>query len=109
MPCELCGRECKGGREAIIDGAKMFCCPDCLKYAEGTVQQEPPRTTPSPHPQQRPLVRRTQKPERDIYQDKRMEKELGISLLEDVKPVPTASQTHAQGGYTLGDFIKPDK
>lgn len=164
MPCELCGRECKGGREAIIDGAKMFCCPDCLKYAEGTVQQEPPRAIPSPHPQQRPLIRRTQKPERDIYQDKRMEKELvsnwnhqieqarkkkgmtreelgfkigertvtiaklengdlrpsdqtiaklekelGISLLEDVKPVPTASQTHAQGGYTLGDFIKPDK
>ena len=35
MPCELCGRECKGGKEAIIDGAKMFVCPDCMKYAEG--------------------------------------------------------------------------
>ena len=38
MPCELCGRECKGGKEAIIDGAKMFVCPDCIKYAEGVVQ-----------------------------------------------------------------------
>ena len=52
MPCELCGRECKGGKEAIIDGAKMFVCPDCMKYAESFVPQEPVRSS-SPPPTRR--------------------------------------------------------
>ena len=141
----------------------MFVCPDCLKYAEGTVQQEPPRSTQPPQ-QQRPMVRRTQKPERDIYKDKgmekelvsnwnhlieqgrkkkgmtreelgfkigertvtiaklengdlrpsdqtiaKLEKELGLSLMEDLKTVPTTAQTRTQGAFTLGDFIKTDK
>ncbi|MBN1280822.1 MAG: TIGR00270 family protein [Candidatus Thermoplasmatota archaeon] len=164
MPCELCGRECKGGREAIIDGAKMFVCPDCLRYAEGgTEQPAAPYSSPTPKPHQ-PLFRRTQKPERDIYKDRgmekelvanwnhliedarkkkgltreelgfrigertvtiaklengdlrpsdhttaKLEKELGIKLLEDVKAVPLTPQTKASGGYTLGDFLKTDK
>jgi putative transcription factor len=163
MPCELCGRECKGGREAIIDGAKMFVCPDCLKYAEGPVQEEPVRTIRPPQPQ-RIITKKTQKPERDIYKDKAMEKELvsnwnhlieqarkkkgltreelgfrigertvtiaklengdlrpsdqtiaklekelGIQLMEEIKTVPIGSQTRAQGGFTLGDFIKTEK
>jgi uncharacterized protein (TIGR00270 family) len=163
MPCELCGRECKGGREAIIDGAKMFVCPDCIKYAEGPVQEEPVRTS---HPPQtrRIIVKKTQKPERDIFKDKgmekelvsnwnhlieqarkkksltreelgfkigertvtiaklengdlrpsdqtiaKLEKELGISLMEEIKTVPTGTQTQAKGGFTLGDFIKTEK
>jgi putative transcription factor len=163
MPCELCGRECKGGREAIIDGAKMFVCPDCIKYAEGPVQEEPVRTIRPPQTQ-RFIVKKTQKPERDIYKDKdmekelvpnwnhlieqarkkkgltreelgfkigertvtiaklengdlrpsdqtiaKLEKELGISLMEEIKTVPTGTQTRAQGGFTLGDFIKTEK
>ncbi len=160
MPCELCGRECKGGREAIIDGAKMFVCPDCMKFAEGPVQQEP--LIPSRPPQPRQI--KLKKPERDIYKEKgmekelvsnwnrvieqgrkkkgltreelgfrigertvtiaklengdlrpsdqmtaKLEKELGIQLMEEIKTVPTGPQTHTQGGYTLGDFIKTEK
>lgn len=163
MPCELCGRECKGGKEAIIDGAKMFVCPDCIKYAEEVVQQEPVRTSRPPLPQRIP-VKRTQNRERDIYKDKgmekelvtnwnhlieqarkkkgltreelgfkigertvtiaklengdlrpsdqtivKLEKELGIHLMEEVKEVPTGLQKEIQAGFTLGDFIKTDK
>jgi len=163
MPCELCGRECKGGREAIIDGAKMFVCPDCIKYAEDRLQEEPVRISHPPQTQ-RFIVKKTQKLERDIFKEKNMEKELvsnwshlieqarrkknltreelgfkigertvtiakiengalrpsdqiivklekelGISLMEEIKTVPTGTQTQPQGGYTLGDFIKPDK
>ncbi|HIG99288.1 MAG TPA: TIGR00270 family protein [Thermoplasmata archaeon] len=163
MPCELCGRECKGGKEAIIDGAKMFVCPDCMKYAEGVVQQEPVRPSSPTQPQRAPL-KKTLNIERDIYKDKgmqkelvtdwnhtieharkkkgltreelgfrigertvtiaklengdlrpsdqtiaKLEKELGIKLLEDVKEVPTGSQKGTQAAFTLGDFIKTDK
>jgi len=163
MPCELCGRECKGGKEAIIDGAKMFVCPDCIKYAEEVVQQEPVRMSNPPQPQ-RLFVKKKQNIERDIYKDKgmekelvtnwnhlieqarkkkgltreelgfkigertvtiaklengdlrpsdqtiaKLEKELGIQLMEEVKSVPTESQTRTQAGFTLGDFIKADK
>jgi len=163
MPCELCGRECKGCREAIIDGAKMFVCPDCIKYGEGVMQEEPIRPTSAP-PARRLMTPKTQKPERDIYADKAMtkelvsnwnqriedarkkkgltreelgfkigertvtiaklehgdlrpsdqmiaklEKELSISLMEEVKAVPTGSQIRPQGTFTLGDFIKTDK
>ncbi|HUS99843.1 MAG TPA: multiprotein bridging factor aMBF1 [Candidatus Thermoplasmatota archaeon] len=163
MPCELCGRVCKGGKEAIIDGAKMFVCPDCIKYAERVVPQEPVRTSNPPQPQ-RFFAKKTQKLERDIYKDKgmekelvtnwnnlieqarkkkgltreelgfkigertvtiaklengdlrpsdqtiaKLEKELGIKLLEEIKNVPTGPQTRGQGGFTLGDFIKTEK
>ncbi len=163
MPCELCGRECKGGKEAIIDGAKMFVCPDCIKYAEDQIPEE--LVKPSHHLQtQRLIVKKTHKPERDIFKEKSMEKELvsnwnhlieqarkkknltredlgfkigertvtiaklengdlrpsdqiiaklekelGISLMEEIKTVPTGTQTQVQSGYTLGDFIKTDK
>lgn len=165
MPCELCGRECKGGREAIVDGAKMFVCPDCLKYAEGGVQQEPLRPSP-PAQYQHSFPRKTRTMERDIYKDKgmekdlvtnwnhlieqarkkkgltreelgfrigertvtiaklengdlrpsdqtiaKLEKELEIKLMEEIKSVDTktGSQTHSQGSFTLGDFIKTEK
>ncbi|VVB59160.1 Helix-turn-helix [uncultured archaeon] len=163
MPCELCGRECKGGRDAIIDGAKMFVCPDCIKYAEDQIPEEPVRTSHSPQTQ-RIIVKKIQKPERDIFKDKgmekelvsnwnhlieqarkkksltreelgfkigertvtiaklengdlrpsdqtiaKLEKELGISLMEEIKTVPTGTLTQAKGGFTLGDFIKTEK
>jgi putative transcription factor len=163
MPCELCGRECKSGREAIIDGAKMYVCSDCIKYAESPVQEEPVRITHPPQTQ-RFIVKKIQKPERDIFKDKKMEKELvsnwnhlieqarkkknltreelgfkigertvtiaklengdlrpsdqtivklekelGISLMEEIKTVPTETKTQGQGGFTLGDFIKTEK
>jgi putative transcription factor len=163
MPCELCGRECKGGREAIIDGAKMFVCPDCLKYAENQIQEEPVRIKPVVSQTKRFITPKT-KQERDIFKDKdmekelvnnwnqlieqarkkkkltreqlgfkigertviiaklengdlrpsdqiiaKLEKELGISLLEEIKTVPTGTQTQSQTKFTLGDFIKTDK
>jgi len=163
MPCELCGRECKGGKEAIIDGAKMFVCPDCIKYAEGVVEQEPERTWNPPQPP-RQLIKKTHNIERDIYKDKgmekelvinwnqlieqarkrkgltreelgfkigertvtiaklengdlrpsdqtiaKLEKELGIRLMEEIKNESTRPQTQTQGRFTLGDFIKTDK
>jgi len=163
MPCELCGRECKGCKEAIIDGAKMFVCPDCIKYSEGTGGEEPVRPM-SLLKQPAVLMSRTKKPERDIFKDKTMErdliadwnhrieearnkkgltreqlgfrigertvtiaklehgdlrpsdqmiakleKELNISLMEEVKTVPQGSQTRSQAGFTLGDFIKSEK
>jgi putative transcription factor len=163
MPCELCGRECKGGREAIIDGAKMFVCPDCMKFAESQIPQEPQRVSHAP-PLHQLLVKKTQKKERDIYKEKAMEKELvphwhhlieqarknkgltreelgfrigertvtiakiengnlrpsdqmitklekelGIKLMEEIKTTPTGPQTRAQSGFTLGDFIKTEK
>lgn len=163
MPCELCGRECKGGREAIIDGAKIFVCPDCIKFAADQLQEEPVRTSQPLQTPPRFVVKKTQKPEHDIFKDKRMEKELvsnwnhlieqarkkknltreelgfkigertvtiaklengdlrpsdqtikklekelGISLMEEIKTTPTGTQTQAPSGYTLGDFIKKD-
>jgi putative transcription factor len=162
MPCELCGREYKGCREAIIDGAKMFVCQDCIKYAEGGAPQEPVRTQAPPA--QRFLTPKVRPREKDIYTDKGMEKELvtnwnhlienarkkkgitreqlgfkigertvtiaklengdlrpsdqiiaklqkelGIILLEEVKTVPAAQQTRSSTTFTLGDFIKPEK
>jgi len=161
MPCELCGRECKGGKEAIIDGAKMFVCPDCMKYAEGFVPQEPIRTSGPPPPPRHPVKK--QNVERDIYKEKAMgrelvtnwnhlieqarkkkgltreelgfkigertvtiaklengdlrpsdqtitklEKELGIQLMEEIKEVSTGSQKGTHASFTLGDFIKTD-
>jgi hypothetical protein len=29
--------------------------------------------------------------------------------MEEIKTVPTGTQTRAQGGFTLGDFIKTEK
>jgi putative transcription factor len=165
MPCELCGREAKGCKEAIIDGAKMYVCPDCIKYAEGGVQKEEPvsrgNIRPLP-PHRAPTYRPRQGPPKDIYKNMekelvsnwnhlieaarkkkgltreelgfkigertvtiaklengdlrpsdpmiaKLEKELGIALLEEVKETPTVQQTRSQTKYTLGDFIKPDK
>jgi len=39
----------------------------------------------------------------------KLEKELGISLLEEVKEAPTTQQTRTPTKFTLGDFIKTDK
>jgi putative transcription factor len=67
MPCELCGRDVKGCKLAIIDGAKIRVCPDCIKYAEGV----PEEAKPTPPPVQRFLTQRTHHPPqpRDIYKD----------------------------------------
>jgi putative transcription factor len=165
MPCELCGREAKGCKEAIIDGAKMYVCPDCIKYAEGGVQLEEPvsRRSATSIPVSRPPTYRPRRaPQKDIYKSMekelvsnwnhliesarkkkgltreelgfkigertvtiaklengdlrpsdqiiaKLEKELGIALLEEIKETPTVQQTRSQTKYTLGDFIKPDK
>jgi uncharacterized protein (TIGR00270 family) len=141
----------------------MFVCPDCIKYAEAPVQEEPVRIS-HPPPTQQFIVKKTQKPERDIYKDKdmekelvsnwnhlieqarkkknltreelgfkigertvtiaklengdlrpsdqtiaKLEKELGISLMEKINTIPTETQKRTQGGFTLGDFIKTEK
>jgi putative transcription factor len=165
MPCELCGREAKGCKEAIIDGAKMYVCPDCIKYAEGGVQHEEPVNRGEFQPTQTyrpPMFKPRKAPVKDIYKSMekelvsnwnhlievarkkkgltreelgfkigertvtiaklengdlrpsdqmiaKLEKELGIALLEEIKETPTVQQTRSQTKYTLGDFIKPDK
>lgn len=162
MPCELCGRDYKGCREAIIDGAKMFVCPDCIKYAEGGTSQEPVKSNV---PVAKRFLEKKPRPRgKDIYMSKgmekelvtnwnrlieearkkkgitreelgfkigertvtiaklengdlrpsdqiiaKLEKELGISLLEEVKPVPTTQQIRTSTRFTLGDFIKTKK
>jgi len=157
----MCGRDSKGLREAIIDGAKMRVCSDCIKYSEGYVEE--PVVKPTPVPTRRPVTARPRPAgQKDIYKTMekelvtnwskiieearrkkgltreelgfrigertvtiakiengdlrpsdqmiaKLEKELGISLLEEVKAVPLGQQSHAQDGYTLGDFIKSDK
>ena len=161
MPCEMCGRESKGLREAIIDGAKMRVCSDCVKYAEGYVEEpvikSPPvrtaRLVPS-RPRktvqkdiyktmEKELVSNWSKIIEEARQKKgltreelgfrigerivtiakiengdlrpsdqmitKLEKELGISLLEEVKTIPLAQQTQPKDGLTLGDFVKPEK
>ena len=39
MPCEMCGKDYKGCKPAVIDGLKMMLCPDCIKY--GVAVQSP--------------------------------------------------------------------
>lgn len=160
MSCEMCGREGRGLREAIIDGAKMRVCADCFKYSEGYVEE--PVKVPPTRPQ-RPLTPKSRpSAPKDIYKNMekelvsnwskiieearrkkgltreelgfkigertvtiakiengdlrpsdqmitKLEKELGISLLEEVKAVSATQQSHTQDGYTLGDFIKQEK
>jgi putative transcription factor len=141
----------------------MYVCPECIKYSEGTVPPEPTRPG-SPPQTSRILVSKTKQPERDIFKDKAMEKELvsnwnhriedarkkkgltreelgfkigertvtiaklehgdlrpsdqmiaklekelNISLMEEVKAAPAGSQTRPHDGFTLGDFIKTEK
>ena len=155
MACELCGRECKGCRTAMVDKVKMILCPDCIKYGEGV--EEISSSTASV---QRIISHRSRKAKpKDIYQGmekelisnwseviqearrkkglsreelgfkigertvtiskiengdlrpsdkmiKKLEKELEISLMEDVKQVTT--QPRSSGRLTLGDFIKTE-
>ena len=156
MTCELCGRESKGCRSALVDGVRMMLCPDCIKYGEGV--QEAPKVLVGGG---RLSHRGVKKPaRRDIYEkmgkelvsnwsevikqarvkkgysreelgfkigertvtiakiengdlrpsDKmveKLEKELGISLLEEVKKV--SAPTRSSGALTLGDFIRHEE
>jgi putative transcription factor len=40
MPCELCGREGRT-KPALIDGVKMFVCPDCMKHGTPLSESKP--------------------------------------------------------------------
>ena len=156
MPCELCGRDFKGCRVAIVDGVKMMLCPDCIRHGESITETKTPATV------EKFVSQRLKKSEpKDIYKnmekelvsnwpeiikkarekkgltreklgfkigertvtiskiengdlrpsDKviaKLEKELGISLMEEVKQV-TSGQTGSQFRMTLGDFIKTEK
>jgi len=153
MSCELCGRESKGCKVAIVDGVKMMLCPDCLRHGEGGKE-----IAPTSSRVERAVFQRIKKSsQKDIYKDMekelvsnwpdvikearkkkglsreelgfkieertvtiskvengdlrpsdkmiaKLEKELGISLLEKVKEVSTTH--HSSTGMTLGDFIK---
>ena len=159
MPCELCGREVKDCKLAIIDGAKIRVCPNCIKYAEGVPEEH----RPPPAPVQRFITQRPrQNQPRDIYKDihkdlvhdwnhtiedarkkkgltrqelgfrigertvtiakiengdlrpsdqviAKLEKELGIKLLEEAtteKPATAPTTPGTTTTFTLGDFIK---
>ena len=99
MPCELCGREVKGCKLAIVDGAKMRVCPDCIKYAEGV----PEEAKPAPPPVQRFLTKppRTGQP-RDIYKD--MTKDLVTDWnhkIEDARK--RKNLTRQELGFRIGE------
>ncbi len=153
MSCELCGRESKGCRAALVDGVKMMLCQDCMRHGEGVAD-----IAKTPTSVERVVFQRIRKSTpKDIYKNmekelvsnwsdvikearekkgltreelgfkieertvtiskiengdlrpsdkivKKLEKELGISLLETVKEVSTVH--HSSEGMTLGDFIK---
>ncbi|MEM0467487.1 MAG: multiprotein bridging factor aMBF1 [Candidatus Thermoplasmatota archaeon] len=152
MPCEMCGCDKKGCRPAIIDGAKMLLCPECIQHAETVEETRIAAVHRKNISLQKPRI-----PEKDIYQqmqkelvsnwseiikkarekkgltreelgfrigertvtiqklengdlrpsDKmidKLEKELNIQLLEEVKNVPISQ--HGTTGLTLGDFIR---
>jgi len=156
MSCELCGRESKGCRVAVVDGVKMMLCPDCMRHGEG-VKEIP--VTPAKVARATTLRERKKIP-KDIYRNmekelisdwsevikearekkglsreelgfkieertttiskiekgdlrpsdkmiKKLEKELGITLLEEVKEVTTQHQSSSR--LTLGDFIKHEE
>ena len=154
MTCELCGKEAKGCRPAIIDGVKMMLCPDCIKHGEGIKEIRTPTTS-----QRKTTITHSKKTQfKDIYKniekelisnwsekikkarlkkgltreklgfnigertvtiskiengdlrpsDKivaKLEKELEIKLMEEIKPIHTPSG-QSNRGMTLGDFIK---
>jgi putative transcription factor len=153
MSCELCGKESRGCRVAVVDGVKMMLCPDCMRHDEGVtdiaktptnveraVLQRIRRSVPKdiykgmekelvsnwPH-----IIKEARKKkglsreglgfkikERTVTISKiekgdlrpsdkmivKLEKELGISLLEVVKEV--SANHHSSADMTLGDFIK---
>ncbi len=157
MSCELCGRDCKGCRVAVVDGVRMMLCPDCIKHGESVRE-----VSKTPANVERFVSQRVRKSApKDIYKnmdkelvsnwpkvikearkkkglsreelgfkigertvtiskiengdlrpsDKviaKLEKELGILLLEEVKQV-SSGQTSSSAGFTLGDFIKTKK
>ena len=154
MSCELCGKENRGCRVALVDGVKMMLCPDCLRHHGGKIQES---VRPSTNVERVVFQRTIKSTPKDIYKDmekelvsnwsdvikearkkkgltreelgfkieertvtiskiengdlrpsdkivKKLEKELGISLLETVKEVSTVH--HSSEGMTLGDFIR---
>ena len=154
MSCELCGRENRGCRAALVDGVKMMLCPDCLRHHGGGIQES---VLPSTNVERAVFQRTKKSTPKDIYKNmekelvpnwsdvikgarkkkgltieelgfkieertvtiskiengdlrpsdqivKKLEKELGISLLETVKEVATVH--HSSKGLTLGDFIR---
>jgi putative transcription factor len=151
--CELCGRESKGCKAAVVDGVRMMLCPDCFRHGEGAVGVLKPSI-------ERFILRKKKTRVKDIYEEMKkelvpnwsevikkarkekglsredlgfrigertvtiskiengdlrpsdkmivkLEKELGISLLEEVKPVSVSSSSSE--GMTLGDFIKREE
>lgn len=98
MQCELCGRDCKGGRTALVDGVKMVLCPDCLRYSESGVQ-----TTQPVSPVQRSITPRLRKPQpKDIY--KKMEKELVTDWSTKIKKArEKKGLTREALGFRIGE------
>jgi len=161
MPCELCGKEVRGCKPAIIDGARMIVCPDCIRYGTAVVEAKKPVTSSQKTKVQRPKKAYS----KDIYKEKdtgkelvddwsvriqngrkkkgltreelgfkigertviisklengdlrpsdkmiiKLEKELDISLMEEVSKLPNlGGKTSGGGGFTLGDFVKTEE
>ena len=78
MSCELCGRESRGCRAALVDGVKMMLCPDCLRHHGSRVQES---IRPSTNVERAVFQRKKKSTPKDIYKD--MEKEL-VSNWSDV-------------------------
>ncbi len=162
MPCcEMCGKENKGCRAAVIEGVKMMLCFDCIKHAESIQPiQKPKQTSPTLPYHHSPTKNYTkkdvfQKMEKELISNwsecikearkkkglsreelgfrvgertviiqklengdlrpsdkmvKKLEKELGITLLEELKKVSAQEQQTPSfsNRMTLGDFIRTE-
>ncbi|RLF28643.1 MAG: TIGR00270 family protein [Thermoplasmata archaeon] len=157
LQCELCGKECRSCKAAVVDGVKMMLCPDCMRHGEGTKEIITPANV------EKFVLERVKKTRvKDIYENmnkelisdwpqvikearikkglsreelgfrigertviiakiengdlrpsdkmiEKLEKELGISLLEEVKDISVSSRSSTTTGLTIGDLLKTEK
>ena len=158
MQCELCGRDCRECRPALVDGVRMLLCPDCMRHGQGVTEVAKPSVGV-----QKSLLARIKKPKvKDVYVEmnkelvsgwndlikrarikkglsreelgfrigertvtvakiengdlrpsdkmvEKLEKELGITLVEEVRRLPASSSGTGSSSLTLGDFLKTEK
>jgi putative transcription factor len=95
LQCELCGRECKECKPALVDGVKMMLCPGCMRHGKGV------KTVTTVDNQS--ILSRIKKPmEKDVYQN--MNKELVSNWNELIKDArQRKGLTREQLGFQIGE------
>ena len=96
MQCELCGKESPSCRPVLIDGVKMFVCPECTKY--GKALEVPKSTSPA---KKAKTVRKVEKKE-DLF--KKMNKILVSNWSEKIKKARMKKGlTREELGFRIGE------